>query len=72
MKLTPGEVQFMRECQSKFPPVHCPTVVIGEGLARAGLATFDYAHKPPTFWPHNGQWRLTDAGRLALEANHDQ
>lgn len=66
-KLTPGEMQFMRECQSKFPPVHCPTVIIGEGLARRGLAYFERYYAKPTYWPHNGQWRLTDEGRAALQ-----
>lgn len=65
-KLSPGEITFLRECQSKFPPVHCPTVIIGEGLKRQGLAYYERAYAQPTYWPHHGQWRLTDAGRAAL------
>ena len=65
-KLTPGEASFMRSCQTQFPPVHCPTVLIGEGLRDRGFAVFKKTYSGPSYWPHSGTWVLTDAGRQAL------
>lgn len=64
--LTPGMIDFMHECQSKFPPVNCPTVLIGEALAEMGLAIYRNANRPQPWWAHLGRWELTDAGRAVI------
>lgn len=64
--LTPGMIDFMRACQSKFPPVNCPTALIGEALADMGLATYRNANRSEPWWAHLGTWELTDAGRAAI------
>lgn len=69
-RFTPGMIDFMRACVSKYPPVHCPCSIIGGALADMGMAYFEKTYKEGTkegrYWPYSGQWRLTGAGLAAL------
>lgn len=64
--LTPGMIDFMRACQTRFPPVHCPTALIGEALAEMGFANYRRIESPRPWNEHMGTWELTPAGRSAL------